>query len=970
MSFPGATNSPSAGAQFIQIKGARVHNLKNIDVDLPRGQLVVLTGLSGSGKSSLAFDTLYAEGYRKYIDSLSVGARALLEQMDKPEVDYIHGLSPVIAIEQRQDALTNPRTTVASITEVLDYARLLWPIIGEPFCPKDGGRIDRRTLDDEVATLMKLPEGTKIILCAPVFTGKPSLARAELERLEQKGFSRVRISVNGTAGQIRELSEPDLWSAKAKEVAIEVVVDRLVIAADQRSRLADSLEIAFKEGGDKATAIVVPNNNDPRSASSAVTHLRQSFSCVQCGTVYPFLTPRHFSYNHPEGACPTCAGLGKSLEFAEELVIPDGTKSVRGGAIKAWRVGPKRIIIRQNAILKQLAEQFPFDPDTPWSELPSKTRHFLFHGDPDRLFELRTWSRKKPIEERPFEGILAALDKSFRTTSSEWMKVRLMSFQISKPCKTCGGKRLNPYSLAVKLNSVDFATFLQMPVSGAHEFAQKLCENPLAKKLTDACTGLERRLHFLNEVGLNYLTLEREYVTLSGGEAQRVRLASQLGMGLVGVTYILDAPSIGLHPHANGKLLQVRRTLRDRGNTVVVVEHDESTLRAADYLIELGPGAGTQGGNLIFTGTPAEAAQAKTSISGPVLAGTQAVEKSGKNLEPRKTSNAWLTVKGARHNNLQNLDVSFPQGLLTCVTGVSGSGKSSLVNDILANAAALKLNGAKTIPGLHKGITDFRTVIRVDQEPIGKSPRSNPATYIKLFDLLRALFSQTPLARIRGYTPGRFSFNMRGGRCERCAGDGAIRLDMHFLSDVYIPCPSCHGLRYNRETLEARFKGVNIAEVLDMSVDDAAVLFKQQPAIFQKISTLQAVGLGYLKLGQPANTLSGGEAQRIKLSLELSRRQNGDALYILDEPTTGLHWLDIQKLMDLLFRLRDAGNTVIVIEHDLNVVQLADWVIDLGPGGGNDGGQLIYAGPLKGLMEEKRSLTGQELKKFLNERKG
>lgn len=948
--------------QFIEIKGARVHNLKNIDVKIPRGKLVVLTGLSGSGKSSLAFDTLYAEGYRKYIDSLSVGARALLEQMDKPEVDYIHGLSPVIAIEQRQDALTNPRTTVASITEVMDYARLLWPIVGEPFCPKDGGRIEKRTLDEEVETLLKLPEGTKIILAANVFAGKPSLARAELERLEQKGFSRVRVN-----GQIRELSEPDLWSPRTKEVVLDVVVDRLVIAADQRSRIADSLEIAFKEGTDKALALLPQDDGKFKEIQ-----LRQSFSCVKCGTLYPPLTPRHFSYNHPEGACPTCSGLGKALEFAPELVIPDPTKSVRNGAIKAWRVGPKRIIIRQNAILKQLAEQYPFDADTPWNELPEDVRNFLLYGDEKRPFELRTWSRKKPTEERPFEGILAALDKSFRNTSSEWMKVRLMAFQIAQPCKGCGGKRLNPYSLAVKLSGVDFASFLQMPVGQACQFAKKLTEHPLYAKLGDAVTGLERRLHFLNEVGLGYLTLEREYVSLSGGEAQRVRLASQLGMGLVGVTYILDEPSIGLHPHDHGKLLEVLKTLRDRGNTVVVVEHDESTLRHADYLIELGPGAGSQGGHLIFTGTPAEAQKSKASISGPFLAGTQVVEKSGKTLAPRKTSNAWLTVKGARHNNLQNIDVSFPQGLLTCVTGVSGSGKSSLVNDILGNAAALKLNGAKTIPGVHKGITgltDFRTVIRVDQEPIGKSPRSNPATYIKLFDLLRTLFSQTPIARVRGYTPGRFSFNMRGGRCERCAGDGAIKLEMHFLSDVYIPCPSCGGKRYNRETLEARFKGVNIAEVLDMSVDEAAELFKQQPAISQKISTLQAVGLGYLKLGQPANTLSGGEAQRIKLSLELSRRQNGDALYILDEPTTGLHWLDIQKLMDLLFRLRDAGNTIIVIEHDLNVVELADWVIDLGPGGGNDGGALVYSGPLKGLMEEKRSLTGQELKKFIEERK-
>ncbi len=940
---------------FIEIKGARAHNLKNIDVKIPRNKLTVVTGLSGSGKSSLVFDTLYAEGYRKYIDSLSVSARTLLEQMAKPEVDYIHGLSPVIAIEQRQDALTNPRTTVASITEILDYARLLWPILGVPFCPNDGARIEAHTLDDEVARLMALPAGTKVILCADVFEGKPSLARAELERLEQRGFSRVRVSVDNRAAEIRELSEPDLWSPRAKSVRLEVVIDRLVIAPDARSRVADSLEIAFKEGRDAALALVVGPDEKVETLP-----LRQSFACSKCGTLYPRLTSRHFSYNHPEGACPECSGLGKTLEFAPELVVPDPTKSIRNGAIKAWRVGPKRIIIRQNSILKQLAEQYPFDPTTPWAELPEDVRHFLLYGDPKRLFTLRTWSRKKPTEERLFEGVMAALDYSFRNTKSEWMKVRLMSFQITKSCRSCGGKRLNPYVLAVKLDSVDFASFLQMQVGDALHFASKLLENPAYEKFHDALLGLERRLHFLNEVGLGYLTLEREYVSLSGGEAQRVRLASQLGMGLVGVTYVLDEPSIGLHPHDIGKLLDVLRSLRNNGNTVVVVEHDEATMREANHLIELGPGAGEKGGNLIFEGTPAEAMRSKTSLSGPFLSGAQRVEKNAATKAPGET---LLTVRGATHNNLRNINAAFPIGLLTVVTGVSGSGKSSLVCDILSASAAFKLNGAKTIPGAHRSITgleNFRTLIRVDQEPIGRSPRSNPATYIKLFDLLRNLFSQTPLARVRGYGPGRFSFNIRGGRCERCGGDGMIKLDMQFLSDVYVPCPSCGGARYNRETLEARFKGVNIAEVLNLSADDAHELFRQQPAIAAKLETLRAVGLGYLRLGQPANTLSGGEAQRIKLSLELSRRQNGDALYILDEPTTGLHPADTQHLMDLLFRLRDAGNTVIIIEHDLNVIRLADWIIDLGPGGGAAGGEIVYAGDLAGLAKSARSLTGRQ----------
>jgi excinuclease ABC subunit A len=938
---------------FIEIKGARVHNLKNIDVRIPRGKLVVVTGLSGSGKSSLAFDTLYAEGYRKYMESLSVGARSLLEQMARPEVDYIEGLTPVIAIEQHEAGFNNPRTTVASVTEILDYARLLWPVAGVPHCPECGGEIRHRTLDEAVDELMGLKAGTKLILVAPIAEGKSAVVREELARLEQKGFSRVRVN-----GEIRELVEPDLFSPRAKSVKLEVVVDRIVLAPDQRSRIADSLEIAFKEGHDAALAVELTDNGE-------VEHpLRQSFACVKCGKLYPALTPKHFSYNHPEGACPVCGGLGKELKFAPQLVVPDPTKSVHKGAIKAWRVGPKRIIIRQSSILKQLAEQLPFDANCPWEKLPEEVRHFLLWGDPERVFKLRSWSKKHPIEERPFEGVMAALDSAFRNTSSEWLKIRLMSFQIAQICSDCKGQRLNPYALAVTLEGVNFAEFLGFSVAQAHKFAEGLLSSPhLDAKLRDAAVGLERRLFFLNEVGLGYLTLGREYVSLSGGEAQRVRLASQLGMGLVGVTYVLDEPSIGLHPHDNGRLISVMKTLRDRGNTVVVVEHDASTMKAADHLIELGPGAGVQGGRIVFEGTPAEATRSGASISGPFISGEEKLVKAVPTLAP---GDGWITVKGATHNNLKNIDAKFPRGLLTVVTGVSGSGKSSLVNDILTNAAAIKLNGAKTLPGAHKGIVgleDFNTVVRVDQEPIGRSPRSNPATYTKLFDQLRGLFAQTPLARVRGYGPGRFSFNIRGGRCEKCGGDGAIKLDMQFLSDVYIPCPSCGGARYNRETLECRFKGMNIAEVLAMSVDEAADFFSAQVPILNKLQTLQKVGLGYLKLGQAANTLSGGEAQRIKLSLELSRRTDGDALYILDEPTTGLHWLDVQKLMDLLFQLREAGNTVIVIEHDLDVVRLADWVIDLGPQGGDAGGEIVYAGNLAGLEKCLQSLTGEELRK-------
>jgi len=943
-----------SSSNFIEIKGARAHNLRNIDVKIPRDKLVVITGLSGSGKSSLAFDTLYAEGYRKYMDSLSVGVRTLLEQMEKPDVDYIHGLSPVIAIEQREGTINNPRTTVASVTEILDYARLLWPIAGKPACPKDGGDIVRRTLDDCVGEILELPEGAKLILVAPVAKGKPSFIREEIERLEQKGFQRVRVD-----GELFEASEAAGYRFKGTSIDLEVVIDRVVVRANQRSRIADSLEIAFKEGEDRATALILDDdgNETPKP-------LRQSFSCIKCGTIYPMLTPRHFSYNHPEGACPCCDGLGRSLVFAPELVVPDPTKSVKDGAIKPWRVGPKRTIIRNNAILRALADQVPFDIDEPWEELPESIRQLLLWGDPEHEYELRTFTRK--TEWRPFEGVIPALEHTFATTKSGWLKSRLMLFQTSRPCPECHGKRLNPYSLGVTLAGKDFATFMASSVEKADAFAKKLLAENTNEKLRDALIGLERRLHFLNEVGLGYLTLEREYVTLSGGEAQRVRLASQLGMQLVGVTYILDEPSIGLHPSDNGKLLDVLETLRDTGNTVVVVEHDPTTIQAADHLIELGPGAGNAGGQIIFEGTPKQAARSSVSLSGPFLSGEACVEKSVPTLP---AMNGFLSVKGATHNNLQDIDVDFPLGLLTCVTGVSGSGKSSLVNDILAQAAAFKLNGAKSIPAPHKGIKgleNFRTVIRVDQDPIGKSPRSNPATYIKLFDLLRNLFAKTSLARVRGYTASRFSFNVRGGRCEKCAGDGAIKLEMQFLPDVYVPCPSCGGQRYNRETLEVRYRGANISDVLNMSVDEAAELFEAQPAIMQKLSTLQAVGLGYLHLGQSSTTLSGGEAQRIKLSLELSRRSQGDALYILDEPTTGLHWHDIQKLMDLLLRLRDAGNTIIIIEHDLSVVSLADWVIDLGPGGGDKGGQLVYAGGLEGLMKCQDSLTGAELKQFLS----
>ena len=943
-------------ATHIHVKGAREHNLKNLELRIPRGKFVVVTGPSGSGKSSLAFDTLYAEGYRKYIESLSVSARQMLEQLKRPDVDFIHGLSPVLAIEQREGG-GSPRSTIATATEIADYARLLWALCGEQRCPKDGGRVVQRSLDDNVQRVLVECAGERVMLLAPALRAKPSVLRDELPRLRQRGFQRVRI-----AGEIRNLDDSRLLpaGAGARELAVDLVIDRLVAAADQRSRLADSLELAFREGHDRAIVLAQKTPDGPWRELP----LSQSLACEICGDVFEKLTPRHFSFNHGEGACPTCGGLGRKLRFAPELVVPDPEKSVREGALKPWRIGGKNLIIKHNAILKQLAEQLPFDADKPWRELPNDVRETLLHGAGGRLFAFKL-RRMREARATPFPGVLAMLDESWRHTASEGYRARLTTFMISGECPECHGARLNARSSTVRVKEKTFPEFMSLDVGAAHAFARELTAALGANDaVRDVVTGIEQRLHFLLETGLGYLTLDRDYATLSGGEAQRVRLATQLGMGLIGVIYVLDEPSIGLHPHDNRKLLATLASLRDRGNTVLVVEHDEETLRAADELIELGPGAGTEGGELLFQGTPEACAADAHSRTGPYLARKQAVVKDA---ATKKPDGAWLTVREAREHNLRGIDAKFPAGLLTCVTGVSGSGKSTLVNDILAAAAARKLNGAKTIPGRHRHIENldfFQKLVQVDQEPIGRSPRSNPATYVGLLDLLRDLFAQVPLARVRGYKSSRFSFNVRGGRCERCQGDGVIKLDMQFLADAYAPCPSCGGRRFNRETLEVMFHGRNIADVLAMTVREAMELFRHIPRVMDKLETLDAVGLGYLTLGQSATTLSGGEAQRIKLSLELSKRQQGETLYILDEPTTGLHWTDIQRLMDLLFKLRDAGNTVIVIEHNLDVINLADWIIDLGPGGGADGGDLVFAGPRGEIEKEPRSLTGAELKSW------
>ena len=935
-------------AQSIIVKGAREHNLKDISLEIPRNQLVVITGMSGSGKSSLAFDTIYAEGYRKYIDSLSTKARMVLEQIPRPDVDFIQGLSPVIALEQRTGTGANPRSTVATVTEIADFARVLWAVCGTAYCPLDGGLIERRSMDDCLTRIFAEPEESRLMILAPWMTTKPAILREELPRLQQRGFQRVRLN-----GEVRRLDERDLIDSKAKEISVEIVVDRIVLRADQRSRLADSLELAFSEGDDRAIILI----EERESGEWRELPLSNRLSCVICGTVYEPVTPRHFSWNHAEGACPECGGLGETLQFQPELLVPDTTKSVKNGAIKPWRLGSKQMIIKRNAILKQLAEQLPFDPTLPWEELEPGVREQILHGTGERLFSFKLKGGNTKPESMKFEGVLADLEETRRTTSSDGLRARLMAYQTSSTCASCGGKRLQPASLSVLIEGRAITDFLNMSLQEAEAFVAGLKENEAYSSVTDAIAGLDSRLRFLNEVGLSYLTLNRSYATLSGGEAQRVRLATQLGMSLVGVVYLLDEPSIGLHPIDNRRLIKTLEGLRDRGNSVVVVEHDAETMGAADHLIELGPGAGTEGGELIFEGKPAATFDSKTSRSGHFLSGALQVDKNVDTLAPKKE---WLRVLGATEHNLKDIDVSFPVGLLTVVCGMSGSGKSTLVNDILARAAAFRLNRAKSIPGKHRkleGLENFNSVVQVDQEPIGRSPRSNPATFTKLFDQLRDLFAKTSLAKIRGYKSSRFSFNVSGGRCERCKGDGVIKLNMQFMADVYTECPSCQGKRYNRETLDVRFKGYSIADVLDMSVDEALEVFSKQPRIAEKLQTLADVGLGYIKLGQPATTLSGGEAQRIKLSLELSKRQQGETLYILDEPTTGLHWIDIQRLMDLLFKLRDAGNTILIIEHDLDVIRMADWVVELGPEGGEGGGQLLYSGDARTFQQDSETPT-------------
>ena len=950
--------SKDLSTNHIFVKGARENNLKGIHANFPRGKLIGVTGVSGSGKSSLVFDVLAAEGHRKYVESLSAKARQALEKVSKPDVDYVEGLSPVLSIEQVSARSSGPRSTVATATEIADYARLLWSTAGTPHCPVDGFPVTRRSLDLCVEELIEKSAGKRMIILAPWMKAKASVLREEIENLERRGFQRLRID-----GVIKRLDDHDLipTGTRGREISVDLVIDRIAVSEDSRSRLADSLELAFEEGDEKAIALIEGFKDEFEELQ-----LAQGFSCTHCGTSYPTPTPKLFSWNHPDGACSTCGGLGEVLRFREDLIIPDTSLSLAKGAIKPWRLGSRKMINLRKNLLKAIAEQCGLDLKMPWQDLSETEKNFLLYGDQDQKLEIKLeYGRGKKAKLQPFPGIFADLEQTMRTTSSDSLRAKLLTFQYGTLCESCQGSRLSAYSRSVLLAGCSLQEFFSWSSSQAWKFIRdKAQKDEKCLQVEDALHGLEQRLGFINKVGLGYLGLNRPYRSLSGGEAQRSRLATQLGMGLVGVIYALDEPSVGLHPADHHRLISVLQGLRDRGNTVIVVEHDADTLLACDHLIEVGPGPGTEGGHLIFNGSLEDCMMSTESKSGPFLSAKQWIERDGKRKEPGKQS---ITVKKAQANNLQKIDVSFPVGLLTVVCGVSGSGKSSLVNEVLAKTAAHLLHRSKQLPGAHGGVDgleNFDQAVRIDQSPIGKSPRSNPATYVKLFDQLRSLFSKCSLSKIRGYGPGRFSFNIPGGRCERCKGDGVVKLDMQFLADVYVECESCHGKRYNRETLEVRYRGRNISEVLELTVTEAKQIFEKHPSIINKLETLDAVGLGYLKLGQAANSLSGGEAQRLKLSLELSRKQNGRTLYLLDEPTTGLHWLDVQRLLDLLFKLRDSGNTLVVIEHNLDVIRLADHVIEIGPSGGKSGGKLIFEGSPEKLAHEDTP-TGKFLAKHL-----
>ena len=942
--------------QYIKIRGANEHNLKNIDLDIPRNELVVLTGLSGSGKSSLAFDTIYAEGQRRYMESLSSYARQFLGQMEKPNVESIEGLSPAISIDQKSTN-RNPRSTVGTVTEIYDYFRLLYARIGIPHCPKCGKEIKKQTVDQMVDQIMELPEGTKIQLLAPVVRGRKGRHEKLLEKAKKSGYVRVRID-----GNLYELSEEISLDKNIKH-NIEIIVDRLVVREGIQKRLTDSIEsvLALAEG----LLVVDVIGGEPLNFS-------QSFSCPDCGISIEEIEPRSFSFNNPFGACPVCFGLGYKMEFDVDLMIPDQSLSIDEGAIvvMGWQSCTDKGSYTR-AILEALCKEYNFSLDTPFQDYPQEVKDILIHGTNGR--EVKVYykgQRGEGIYDVAFEGIIKNVERRYRETGSETMKAEYESFMRITPCHECGGQRLKKSALAVAVGDKNIAEVTSLSIEKLQQFLEGL-ELTKTQELIGGqiLKEIKARIGFLMDVGLDYLTLARATGSLSGGEAQRIRLATQIGSGLVGVAYILDEPSIGLHQRDNDKLLKTLKHLRDLGNSLIVVEHDEDTMLEADYIVDIGPGAGEHGGEVVAAGTAKEIMRNKKSVTGAYLSGRMQIPVPDVRKEPK----GWLKVIGAAENNLKNIDVSFPVGVMTCVTGVSGSGKSSLVNEIVYKRLSKDLNRARTIPGKHKrieGIEQFDKVIDIDQSPIGRTPRSNPATYTGVFDLIRDLFAATADAKARGYKKGRFSFNVKGGRCEACSGDGILKIEMHFLPDVYVPCEVCDGKRYNRETLEVKYKGKSIYDVLNMTVEEALHFFENVPSIRRKMETLYDVGLSYIRLGQPSTTLSGGEAQRIKLATELSKRSTGRTVYILDEPTTGLHFADVHKLTEISHRLSADGNTVIVIEHNLDVIKTADYIIDIGPEGGDKGGTVVATGTPEEIVANPASHTGKYidaiLKKSLN----
>ncbi|AYO31166.1 excinuclease ABC subunit UvrA [Biomaibacter acetigenes] len=933
----------------IIVKGAREHNLKNIDVEIPRDKLVVITGLSGSGKSTLAFDTIYAEGQRRYVESLSAYARQFLGQVDKPDVDYIEGLSPAISIDQKTTS-KNPRSTVGTVTEIYDYLRLLFARIGKPHCPRCGREITQQTIDQMVDAVMELPEGTRIQVMAPVVRGRKGEYQKLFDQIKKSGFVRVRVD-----GEIKDVGE-EIKLDKYKKHNIEIIVDRIVLKPGIESRLADSIETALSQ----AEGLVIIDVIDGQEMLFS-----QNFACADCGVSLEELTPRMFSFNSPYGACPVCSGLGINMEIDPDLVIPDRSKSISEGAVEPWNSSPDGYYYQ---MLKAVLNHYGYDVDTPIKDMPPEVVDVILYGSREPIefyYESRFGDNTRHFRGY-FEGVVNNLKRRYQETGSEWSREEIEDYMSTKPCPACKGTRLKPESLAVTVGGKSIAEVTAFSIREAMNFFENL---PLTRReemiAHQVLKEIKNRLQFLVDVGLDYLTLDRASGTLSGGESQRIRLATQIGSRLVGVLYILDEPSIGLHQRDNERLLKTLKELRDLGNTVLVVEHDEDTMRAADYIIDIGPGAGEHGGQVVAAGPVEDIEKCDGSITGQYLSGKRSIPVPAIR---RKPGEKWLELKGCREHNLKNIDVRFPLGLFVCVTGVSGSGKSTLINEILYKVLKQKLYNSRANAGDFDkilGVEHIEKVIDIDQSPIGRTPRSNPATYTNVFNDIREVFAMTPEARMRGYKPGRFSFNVKGGRCEACKGDGIIKIEMHFLADIYVPCEVCKGKRYNRETLEVKYKGKNISEVLDMTVEEALDFFQNIPKIKRKLETLKDVGLGYIKLGQSSTTLSGGEAQRVKLATELSRKSNGGTVYILDEPTTGLHPADIQNLLDVLHRLVEGGSTVIVIEHNLDVIKTADYIIDLGPEGGDRGGEVVATGTPEEVAENHDSYTGQFLKKVL-----